>query len=136
MKPILITALSFFLAGGNPDPTKLYIAANMDGTFDMIQFTPRKDSILHLVAKKFPGLEYDFFSESNLNDYKALFAKRERVVAYKYTLVGDSIKYMMNNGLLRISNKGKFKGEAIDISATYFVGKDQVKAIHQLFKPY
>lgn len=102
----------------------------------MIQFTPRKDSILHLVAKKFPGLEYDFFSESNLNDYKALFAKRERVVAYKYTLVGDSIKYMMNNGLLRISNKGKFKGEAIDISATYFVGKDQVKAIHQVFKPY
>lgn len=134
--PTSIALLFLSFVKENPNPEKLYIATNIDGTFDIIQFIAGKDSLIHILAKKAPGIEYDFFGEQNLSLYRKDFKFRKLGKVFKYETKNDSIFFDTGDGLIDIDNRGKFKKDILYVNCTYIYMKSPVKKQMQTFRPY
>jgi len=146
MKQILISFLIIFFQSETPDVSKLYIAQDIDGIFDILKFFP-DDSLLVIKAQKYPNLDYDFFGEKNissykknLNDRKGYFKKDKKIF---YRLKGDSIFMSSSDEILVTRSEGVFRNNIFTLKTTMsLINQSTMKLevvktkTNQIFRPY
>jgi hypothetical protein len=142
MKVLNIIFLLIFLISDKPDNSKLYIAQNLEGMIEILQFN-KSDSVKYMLTKKYPEMKYDFFEERNLKWFRTYFDTSSMIEKYKYTLKGDSIFLdRSDKAMLIVLSKGTFSNGAVKLQTTWSIINNKanlevIKTIpSQIFTPY